>query len=929
MHLKPKSLFALIGAWLGLAGAPQASAQAPAPTGSVQGIVLNAATGRYVEGADVTLDGGTRTERTDSQGRFAFGGVPAGAHRVVVDSTGTNRGEVSVDVSAGQTASVTLRLQSEIVAMQALMVTAQAEGQAQSLNLQKNAENMRNVVSEDALANSRLGEVGEALQSIPGVYVEVSTHQPSRAFIRGMTSDLNSVTFDGVRIGTWQGTRDAQVGSFPAENLSRVEVMKTVTPEQEGDAIGGSINLVSKRAFDLPERLVRIGAGVSYANQQQNWDKQFSVDYGDRFGKDGRMGLFSSINYYRTDRAYHNVANAYQVSAADVFNISTQTLLDRIEKGSWKLKYTGSFDYKVSDATVVSIKGLFSDDRRYLADYRTIYRPGARANITPDRATAASGRIDVDRQYREPETINYQISANVEHTRDLWKFDGTLGFNRITNTYSETMAPLMSFNNVLLAYDRTVRDFPTFTVTNGVNLEDPSRLTISTITRNQYDSRNLGYNLSGNAKRDLLNLPFKTYVKTGFRVRINDWKQTLDNQGVWNYTGPLPAGQLATSYRNDRFMRESDGRVQMPTTLFPDIHKIIDAFYNRPGEFTRSANASELLLARGPKGFVENVYATYLMTNARIGELTVIGGARVEQTNLDGWAHQVLTPGGNLTRVTHVDTANDSTDVLPSLNLIYTAAPQLQFRGAITKTIARPNPQDILPVRTINDTTRVITDGNPDLRVTESINYDLGVSYFLKPMGVLSASAFQKEIDGFYADESDTIQTGEYRGYTLTQPGMGTGGRIKGLEVEAQSRLTFLPGLLSGLGVGANHTWLNAEGTYDSRPGVKLPFNGVAKRNWNFNVFYARGPIDLRVFVNYRSPYLTAIGTRTALDQYEDGRKTVSFFAKYVVNRRLTLNVDVNNITDTAKRSYQGDSSNPLSVRYFDWAVNFRVSYRL
>src|SRR5678815_1965242 len=122
MHLKPKSLFALIGAWLGLAGAPQASAQAPAPTGSVQGIVLNAATGRYVEGADVTLDGGTRTERTDSQGRFAFGGVPAGAHRVVVDSTGTNRGEVSVDVSAGQTASVTLRLQSEIVAMQALMV---------------------------------------------------------------------------------------------------------------------------------------------------------------------------------------------------------------------------------------------------------------------------------------------------------------------------------------------------------------------------------------------------------------------------------------------------------------------------------------------------------------------------------------------------------------------------------------------------------------------------------------------------------------------------------------------------------------------------------------------------------------------------------------------------------------------------------------
>ena len=927
--MKAKGILRLLTAALCLAISPILPAQANLPTGSVQGTVVNAATGRYVQGAAVLLDGATRSERTDSQGRFSFGGVAPGHHRVIVDSTGVTRGDVAVEVVASQTATVTVRLESEVIAMQPLMVTAQAEGQAQSLNLQKNAENMRNVVSEDALANSRLGEVGEALQSIPGVYLEVSTHQPVRAFIRGMSSDMNSVTFDGVRIGTWQGTRDAQVGSFPAENLSRVEVMKTMTPDQEGDSIGGSINLVSKRAFDLPERMVRIGAGTSYSNQQQNWDKQFSVDYGDRFGTGGRMGVFSSLNYYRTDRAYHNLAEAYQVSAADVFNLSTQTMLDRIEKGSWKLKYTGSFDYKVSDATVVSVKGLFSDDRRFLADYRSVMRPGARTNITPDSATSAVGRIDVDRQYREPETINYQIAVNLEHTMDLWRFDGAIGFNRITNTYSETMTPLMSFNNVILAYDRSVRDFPTFTVTNGVNLNDPSRISLSTITRNQYDSRNLGYNVSGNAKRDLLSLPFKAYVKTGFRVRSNDWKQTLDNQGVWNYTGPLTAGQLATVYVNDRFLRESEGRTRMPTTLFPDIHKFIDAFYKRPGEFTRQVNASELLLARGAKGFVENVYATYLMANARFGDATVIAGARVEKTDLDGWGHQVSTPAGILTRVTHVGTKNESTDLLPGVNVIYALSPQLQLRAAVTKTIARPNPQDILPVRTINDTTRVITDGNPDLRVTESVNYDVGLAYYLKPLGVLSATAFQKEIDGFYADETQTVPAGEFRGYQLTHPGMGTGGRIKGLEAEVQKRLTFLPGVFSGLGIGVNHTWLSAEGTYDSRPGVKLPFNGTARRNWNANVFYARGPIDLRVFVNYRSAYLTAVGARPALDQYEDGRKTVNFFAKYAVNRRLTLNVDVNNITDSAKRSYQGDPSNPTSVRYFDWAVNFRVGLSL
>ena len=82
---------------------------------------------------------------------------------------------------------------------------------------------------------------------------------------------------------------------------------------------------------------------------------------------------------------------------------------------------------------------------------------------------------------------------------DAWGLDATAGFNRITNTYSETMTPLMSFNGLNMSYDRSVRDFPVFTITNGVDITNPARLTLSTITRNQCDSRNLGYNLTGNA----------------------------------------------------------------------------------------------------------------------------------------------------------------------------------------------------------------------------------------------------------------------------------------------------------------------------------------------------------------------------------------------------------------------------------------------
>jgi outer membrane receptor protein involved in Fe transport len=173
------------------------------------------------------------------------------------------------------------------------------------------------------------------------------------------------------------------------------------------------------------------------------------------------------------------------------------------------------------------------------------------------------------------------------------------------------------------------------------------------------------------------------------------------------------------------------------------------------------------------------------------------------------------------------------------------------------------------------------------------------------------------------------VQSGEFAGYDLERPELGTGGRIKGVELDWQQRLTFLPGFLSGFGIGSNYTFIEAEGSYPNRPGVRLPFIDTAKRIGNFNLFYARGRLDLRAFLNYRGPYLNGVGARPALDVYEDERTTLSLFGKYRVSEKITLYLDANNVTDSPKRSYQGDPSNPRAVRYYDWALNFRVSYRL
>ncbi|HEY1107033.1 MAG TPA: TonB-dependent receptor, partial [Opitutaceae bacterium] len=859
-------------------------------------------------------------------GAFHFGAVAPGDYRVQALSVGNSVGEVSVTVGPGLVAPVTVRLGSEIVAMEKLMVTAQAEGQSQALNRQKNSENIRKIASLDALANSRLGEVGEVLQSMPGLYLEISTHQPVRPNIRGLGSEFNSITFDGVRVGNTNNDRSDSVSGYPAEALARVELMKSVTPDMEGDAIGGSINLVSRRAFDLSERVLKLNVGGAYNNQQQNWDKQVNLEYADRYGPGGRLGVFASVNHYRSDRGYHTSSISYQVDAADNYNIATYTLQDRVEDDSWKLKFNLSADYKLTEATVLWVRGLFSNDSRYLEDRRAIYRPGARTAITPDSASSRNGRVDTDRQYREPISIAGQLSTGFESKFDRWQLDGRVSYNRATNEYQETFTPVFSFTGVDLSYDRSVREFPLFRVDNGVSLRDPSRLSHRSIARTQHPSRDQELSFDFNARRELEALPFNAYVKTGARAKLRSWVYGGDaDLGNWTYVGPESAGALAEVYVNDRFFHEGGGRVVMPT-LFPDISKFLDAFSARPAEFRRDLNASNILIEANRQSTTEEIYATYLMGGATFGRLNVVTGARVELTDFEGKARQLDTPGGVFVGSTVVRNTAEYTNVLPGLHLNYGLRPDLILRFSANRSVARPSPSDMLPARRVDDDARTITDGNPDLDVTESDNFDVSAEYYLKPLGVVSVGAFTKRIDGFYFNTASTIAAGEYAGYRLTRTEMGRGGKVRGLELEWQQRLAFLPGAFSGLGLGTNYTWLDSTGRYPTRPADDLTFIGTAKRTGNFNVSYVRRGLDLRLFYNFRGDYLSSVGARRALDVYEKERATLDFSAKYKFSRRLSAYFNAKNLTDAPKITYQGNRSNPTGVRYYDFSLNFGVT---
>ncbi len=901
---------------------------AQATTGTVRGTVRNGATGTLIESASVVLPEANRSALTAADGSFVLGGLAPGAYRVVVTSAGFEEKSMPVTVAAGASVALDVQLGSAVVRLDPVTVSAQAEGQAQALNLQRFSDSIRKIASQDALATARAGEVGEALQTLPGVYLEYSTHQPARAVLRGVQSQYNSLTFDGVRAGNTNADRADTVSAFPAESLQRVELFKSVTPDLPGDAIGGAINLVSRRAFDLSAPLFRLTLGLTYNDQQQNWDKQFNVDYG-RTYRDGRLGVFISANHYRTDRGYHEVTQSYGVDAQERFTISNLTLLDRVEDDSWKLKLSGSVEYKLTPSTILSLSLLYSNDSRSLEDRRIIYSGGTRTFLTPDSFTVTGARLGLDRRYRAPVSVQRQIGFGARHDFGLWDIDWRAAYIRATNHYTETFYPAVRSPATNFAVDRSVRDFPALRDTSNRDFDNPALYEHNIVQRSQFPTADDGFSLQLNARRALPEFAARSYLKTGASYSARWWHSTAQGIGNWNYTGPNPlnASAFMERYNNSRFLNEAPRSRLLVPRININLDAFLDSFYAQPQLYTRQNLASDLLILQNTKSLVEKIGAAYAMGSFTFGRLGVLTGARLEHTDYAGKAYRVNQSTSTITGVTRSTTTLRDTQVLPGLHFNYSFTPRLIARAAVYRTIARPPGADLLPTASINDTNRTITEGNPGLEVTESLNFDLSLEYYLQPIGVLSAGAFRKDIDGFFFDSASTIVGGTYDGYSLTRPTLGQGGKVEGLELEWQQRLTFLPGLLSRITLGSNFTWITSEGSYPTRPNSGLTFTGTAPRNGNFNLGYTHAGLDLRAFYNYRATFLSSIGGRPTLDVYEQGRRTIDVLARYKPRgSRFGYQISAKNLGNDPRITWQGDRGNPRSVRYFDWSVSTSVT---
>ncbi len=903
-------------------------AQAQVGNSSIAGRVVNEISGVVLEGASVRIVELNREVIAGREGAFNFVRVPAGTYTLQVNYVGLGTRTMSVEVAANETSRVTISMRPSGNFVDEIMVTGRIAGHGEALNIQRNAATYRTVVSADALAQIREGNIGDALVRLPAVSVETRAGVQRTATIRGLAPQYNTVTVDGLRMTNVDGNRDIALDSFPINMLGRVEVVKANTPDLPADAIGGTLNLITRSAFDKDGPILEAEVGTTYNDVRGNWNRQAQMAIGNRFGERQQFGVFASMSYFHDQRGYDTVQSDFAVNAQDRYDLTRALYYDRYEIKD-RIGAGLAFDYRPTETDKYYFKSLYNYDYRDLNHYGTDWRPNNAQIVSEQNGNIATtnGRVDAFAFYREPKNVFQMHILGGENMIRDWTVDYRVAWSKAKKDYPETIQIIKSFNGVDLTYNRRVPDFPEFQITNNVNVNDPNGLAFRQLQVTQVPRVEDEWSWDANLSRDFIaNNGTMWTFKTGARITTKDASQAQPDTIRFTGLAGIPTVSLL-EHREvpSGFMSASGGRAQL-LGFYPDWRQYDSLVTRGDPSLTQNQAArlfSDSTRANADFDISEDIYGLYSQVTVDFEKLQILGGVRWERTETESRANRVVTDGTQVTGVEPVIGSGSYNKLLPGLHFRYTATEQLLFRAAITKALSRPPPGDLIASVQENAQLNQRIIGNPNLLPAESVNLDFSAEYYYSAAGVLSAAVFHKDIKNFVFNETRIASDGVDERTRVN----GDGGDVLGLELVWNQQFTSLPAPFDGLGIEANYTRLDSKGRYPGRLNDDLSFINSPDYIFNGILSYARGPLDIRILYNKLPDRLESVGGRAALDRYNAGVAVWDMAVRYdfMDNYRFFLNIK--NLTDEPTVTYIGNRDNPTLVTYFGTQYNFGFQY--
>lgn len=937
-------------------------------TGIIKGVITDATEGSTLPGATIFIEGTTIGTVTDVDGVYVINGIPVGNQTVSISFLGFEAKTVTIDIKAGQTIEINEALGTAAVLGEEIIVTGQLLGQAKAINRQLNSESIANIVSADKIQELPDVNAAEAIARLPGIAINRSGGEGQKVVIRGMEPKFAAITVNGVRLPASSATdRSVDLSLLSPEMLDGIEVYKSPLPDMDAESLGGTVNLSLRRAPKELKLLAKALGGYNELNEYLG-DYKFVLQGSKRF-LDNRLGVVAQGSIERFNRGGDIITNSWSQGRTDpetgiteIFGNSL-TFEDRDEQ---RKRWNGSLnlDYDLGDGHKLGFFGLYSKTQRNRFNMSNLYQPNEpgityRGRGIDNDLTLYTGSLSGEHSLGKL-FLDWSLSGSktegstpydftMQFTDNADAFDVELDAVGHPETYFEAANPnideaFLRRNN--LQATNTLEE----TRTAIVNLKLPIKLTDGIGGYLKFGGKY--YEADRERKRTLR---AENFYYLGGRV-------TADAAEVFG--SPLErtnSNNSLLSIKNflgeaDRilFQLEDGTPSNFSATLDPDLvrnwQQIQEPIFNND----RSAIVDNYTLT-------ETITAGYAMLKLNFGKkLSVIPGFRYEYSDNE-YSSGVSSINGQYGANGFFE---DTTAIvqygefLPHVHIKFQALDWFDIRASYSNTLARPDYTYVTPRAQINNTSTFIIAGNQNLRHSRSENYDLFLSAYKGGFGLLTVGGFYKSIDDVFIPRTIQLANPELAvengwpnnsGYELRSYANLDDSKVYGYEIDLQTNLNFLPGILKGFVFNVNYARLYSETkvffltsetvlirpfpplfetTYTSNERlVTMP--SQAPHIFNMSVGYDYKKFSARVSGSYQGTKARSYSLNKDFDRFDKGFWRWDASVKQRFGNNWSAFLNINNFTNQQDIAFIRNLDFISNIETYGMTGTIGIQYRL
>jgi len=876
-----KRIFLLIVLWCGV------WITASAQTAALSGRVTDKMTGEPLPGASVelSLKGGSSKVKvhllTGLDGSFVVRHITVTGHyEVSVKYVGFDRYSEEVDLGGGSGKAMTVVLEPAKSELTAVSVSAGSRGSERSSQLaDRRADILQNSLSARAIEVSPDLSVANTAQRISGVTLERSSNGEGQYIIvRGMEKRYIYTLVNGIKIPSPDNkNRYVPLDIFPADLLERLEITKTLTPNMEGDAIGGSVNMVMK---DAPSKFsVSASAAAGYGSKFAHED---FAKFNNGPSLNQSPSVLHSGSYIATPADFPNSAFNHSFRHDPIDEVFGLSLGGRTLGNKLGIMVAGSFqnNYRNVSSTLFQLPDQLSDggyqlasvDKRHLSVQQQ--RTGAHLRLdyrldSRNKLSLYGGYMNLMRQeFRSVSDTSLELARVVP------------GYGRITNSY-RSLHETQQIANFTLKGEHTLAPgfFMDWTAV------------YSKATLNRPDEANFSVNGS------YLNTqpsPEPTNIQGASREFTHSTDE--DKSGYLNFTYRSTIARAKVDWSAGGMYRDKH-RISRYDNY--SLTPLPDVIYNGTMDGHTFSVTDPQGTSEDPLNYTANekVGAAYGMVRIEAGAWLLTGGARYEHTSLD-WVSAV--PGTKAGKTGDINYY----DVLPSGNIKYSFTRKSALRLSYYSAISRPNFYEVIPYTRLNPETGLIEAGNPHLKRTTADNFDLRYEYYPKGLDQLVVGAFYKRlknpIEYTITNQPDPLSGDPPSNNTFFVPQNFGNASNYGAELDLTKYWRWL-------GVRMNYTFTESSITTPKQHGTGTvnqtrPLQGQSKHVGNFSLLFKddnKLGLNAQLAFGYTSARINTVSGYYNYDIWQKAFSQLDFSLEKRITHRWYVYGKINNLLNT------------------------------